>query len=321
MRILIKLINPSTDHSTITSKYYLEVVFYGPLKMASIDQQMENLTKYLALERSLMDKDYLSSLQILETIDRFREFSPRFLFVNNAPDEIIKRAFHRGYESSTDFIECCLEHKRLDVLRYISDKGNYGSDCKLTEIILWTMCEKIDYEYTKILIQMFGGRCFHEFIILLLQRNFVFNIDYAFNMFKYMLTYGHIEEMFLTRHYYRDYSGKIIIFNELGISKDAEALLKAYIENNVETVQKLRQELNADTNDASDTFAIIVFLSDDLLKIVHQGDQKTKRFMRTAMALPMELQMVLSNRLFEIPKDIISIKHSEVAFKKLAKLI
>jgi hypothetical protein len=78
-----------------------------------------------------------------------------------------------------------------------------------------------------------------------------------------------------------------------------------------------------------EVFSLVVFLSDDFLSLKpdtsDDGDnvdqnRKTKRFFVIARMLPMELQMVLCNRIFKSPKDLVLKKHSEPGFKKLAKL-
>lgn len=46
---------------------------------------------------------------------------------------------------------------------------------------------------------------------------------------------------------------------------------------------------------------------------------KTFRFFKIAMRLPMELQMMLCNILFDYGKDVILTKDSEPAFRSLAK--
>lgn len=73
------------------------------------------------------------------------------------------------------------------------------------------------------------------------------------------------------------------------------------------------------------TFCVVVFISDSLLKIrpgSKQGsdiERNTSRFLSMAASLPLEVQMVLCNRMFGSSRDIISSRDSEPVFRKLAQ--
>jgi len=49
--------------------------------------------------------------------------------------------------------------------------------------------------------------------------------------------------------------------------------------------------------------------------------RKAARFFQIAQHLPLELQMVLCNRVFGVEKVMVLTKHSEPAFQKLGKLL
>jgi hypothetical protein len=71
-------------------------------------------------------------------------------------------------------------------------------------------------------------------------------------------------------------------------------------------------------------FALVVFFSDEFLTL-KTGDKETKsekaqRFFKIVRQLPMELQMVLCNRMFGSSKELVLTEISEPAFKKLARL-
>jgi len=74
----------------------------------------------------------------------------------------------------------------------------------------------------------------------------------------------------------------------------------------------------------SDLFALVVFLCDGLLKVAAESStssQEAARFFLIARELPLELQMVLCNRVFGAGKDMVLTKHSEPAFKRLGKFL
>jgi len=81
-------------------------------------------------------------------------------------------------------------------------------------------------------------------------------------------------------------------------------------------------------------FALVVFLSDDFLVIKKKSTNadegmddpnsevnKLRRFFRITQVLPIELQMMVCNRLFGSARDLIRTVHSEVAFKRMAQRI
>jgi len=73
---------------------------------------------------------------------------------------------------------------------------------------------------------------------------------------------------------------------------------------------------------AAEVFALVVFLSDDLLRIRLQEkavSSAAARFFVIAAQLPLELQMVLCNRVVGSCKEIICWNDSELAFKDLAR--
>ena len=83
------------------------------------------------------------------------------------------------------------------------------------------------------------------------------------------------------------------------------------------------------TNEA-DIFAIVIFICDNLLMITENEEGTTKdevqegeaeriqRFLRIAIRLPMELQMLLMNRTQRSSSDFIPLSDREIAFKSLA---
>jgi hypothetical protein len=48
-----------------------------------------------------------------------------------------------------------------------------------------------------------------------------------------------------------------------------------------------------------------------------KGNKKVKRFFSIAIALPLEMQMLLCNRVYDIKKSFISDKHIQHAMKKI----
>ena len=98
------------------------------------------------------------------------------------------------------------------------------------------------------------------------------------------------------------------------------ALLEKYRQRRVETIYVLRRKCGYYDRLAANVFAVVVFLSDGLLKM---RDEEVRtpatRFLEIANRLPMELQMVLSYTAAGCPGDIMSALLTENAFLKLAR--
>lgn len=71
------------------------------------------------------------------------------------------------------------------------------------------------------------------------------------------------------------------------------------------------------------TFATVIFYTDDYLKapqvVSSPEDEKKLRFFRMMAKLPIELQMMICNRLSGLDKDLILTRSTEPAFKLLAR--
>jgi ankyrin repeat protein len=70
-----------------------------------------------------------------------------------------------------------------------------------------------------------------------------------------------------------------------------------------------------------EVFALVVFLSDGLVRLKCDSEENAdmRRFFLITQSVHMDLQMLLCNRLFDSPQDIVLTKHSEPAFRKFAK--
>jgi len=101
------------------------------------------------------------------------------------------------------------------------------------------------------------------------------------------------------------------------------ALLQRFKTDPVKTRHTTRVNLACHGELAAEVFAMVVFLSDGLLKITQDGQAQTvaARFFRIAGQLPLELQMVLCYHVIGSPRVVIHRKDSELAFKDLAKRI
>ena len=84
-----------------------------------------------------------------------------------------------------------------------------------------------------------------------------------------------------------------------------------------ETRYVVRLELGFCDEMAAMMFAMIVFVSDELLQINDSTTTPAARFFNLARRLPMELQMVLCYRMMKSAKEIISRTNCESAFKDL----
>ena len=96
-------------------------------------------------------------------------------------------------------------------------------------------------------------------------------------------------------------------------------LLENFKGNQEETRHQVRLEIGWYNEAAAEMFAVVVFISDELLQPKEMTPASTARFFNITRRLPLELQMVLCHRVVRSAKDIIQGQDSEVAFRSLAK--
>ena len=96
-------------------------------------------------------------------------------------------------------------------------------------------------------------------------------------------------------------------------------LLGRFQENPEETRHQVRLEIGWCDEAAAEMFAIVVFVSDELLQINETTPSPAARFFNIAAQLPLELQMVLCCRVVRSDKEILNGKDREAAFKELPK--
>ena len=97
------------------------------------------------------------------------------------------------------------------------------------------------------------------------------------------------------------------------------SLLERFRDHQEEIRNEIRKELGWFDETAAEMFALVVFLSDGLLKIEEENTAATPRFFRIAKELPLELQMILCYRVVGSSGEIIPGEQREQAFKSLAK--
>jgi len=96
-------------------------------------------------------------------------------------------------------------------------------------------------------------------------------------------------------------------------------LLERFKNDAARTRHAMRVELGWYDEAAAEMFALVVFVSDELLQIKDTTPSPAARFFSIAARLPLELQMVLCYCVVGSGQEIISGKESEVAFKELAR--
>jgi len=98
-------------------------------------------------------------------------------------------------------------------------------------------------------------------------------------------------------------------------------LLEDFHKNPKTTRQRLREQPGIREPFIAEVFSLVVFVSDGFfaLKKARKRYAKAVRFFAMAKVLPMELQMVLCNRVFASLNDLVLTKDSEPAFRKLGK--
>jgi len=83
--------------------------------------------------------------------------------------------------------------------------------------------------------------------------------------------------------------------------------------------QRMRQVPGVREHFIGLTFAILVFYSDSFLRARPTASQAVTRFLNIGSRLPIDLQMVVCNRLFGSPKDVITSKFAEPGYRWLTR--
>jgi len=101
-------------------------------------------------------------------------------------------------------------------------------------------------------------------------------------------------------------------------------LLEDYKADEKEVRRKMRNKVGISKNNAADVFALVIFVSDGLLNLgpgpctEDSKAVRAARFFKATTNLPMGLQMIICNSLFDYCGHTVLRAHSEPAFKRLA---
>ena len=111
-------------------------------------------------------------------------------------------------------------------------------------------------------------------------------------------------------------SGRHVETPFMGEGESATKDLVTNFEDNPDLVRwQLRQLPRFREKYIGQTFALIVLLCDQFFTLT-EAESQAQRFFAMARLLPMDLQMVLCNRLYSSPRDIVLRKHSEPGFRR-----
>jgi len=100
---------------------------------------------------------------------------------------------------------------------------------------------------------------------------------------------------------------------------EVATLLERFKSDASQTRHAVRVELGLLDELAAEMFALVVFVSDGLLRIIDTAPSPAARYLSIATQLPLELQMVLCFRQVGSAKEIIPGRESEAAFRSLAR--
>ena len=113
--------------------------------------------------------------------------------------------------------------------------------------------------------------------------------------------------------------------------REVAEVLERFIANPEVTREQLRREVGLDRALAAELFAVVVLLCDDYLRMWyptripqqdhHRRQEGIRRFLRMAMRLPIELQMILCHRVYRSPRETVRGRDVEEAFRKTAAWI
>ena len=96
-------------------------------------------------------------------------------------------------------------------------------------------------------------------------------------------------------------------------------LLEEFEKDAVEVRRRLRQLPNIRPSFIGYSFALLIFHSDNFVAVKEHTPSNTKRFFKICGQLPLDLQMVLCNRMFASAQNIVLSRDSEPFFQCLAR--
>jgi ankyrin repeat protein len=94
-------------------------------------------------------------------------------------------------------------------------------------------------------------------------------------------------------------------------------LLACHEADPIKTRNHLRLKLGFNLQDAANLFALNLFVQDKFIQPNNKTPLLTSRFFRIISALPLELKMLLCNKLYSVHKDFISSHHIQKALKNI----
>lgn len=112
-------------------------------------------------------------------------------------------------------------------------------------------------------------------------------------------------------------------------NSETSQLVRNFLKEPALTRFEVRGSLFLQQTVVSQLFALVVFVSDGLLKIKEEEEElafsppeaNSIRFLKIAISLPMEVQMLLCHRTCESTRSVILSKDSELAFRSLTRKV
>ena len=99
---------------------------------------------------------------------------------------------------------------------------------------------------------------------------------------------------------------------------NVEQLLLRFVGDSMRVRHALRRQLGMMNLATAELFALIVMVCDDYAEvIVPRQDEALTRFLAVATRLPMDLQMLLCNRVYQLPASVIHKRDCELAFRNV----
>jgi len=136
------------------------------------------------------------------------------------------------------------------------------------------------------------------------------------------------------RTYFNDeYRTPLQVAEHLNYDVEMIHVLRGFEINKPRVIDYCRHKIGLDHELTAEFFAVIVLYSDDMLKLkspqtnflgivedICSDDAVKTRFIKIASKLPMELQMMLCNRVMNSNKTLVGVNHTENALRRIVKV-
>jgi hypothetical protein len=228
------------------------------------------------------------------------------------------------YCNRENFARLLLNHRKIDV----NIRGTHG-DTALYNAVVWGRTSIIEMLLNHPNIEVNKGTMTPLYLashknredalkLLLAHPDININGSVNFSPIKELVCFAqtHLIEIFLSSRKDVDTNSLVQLAHEYHFTEIANLILE-YEKDIVGTRNRLRREMGMDKEDFANLLVLMLLICDGHMTLATTEDTKSSRFFKIASVLPLELQMILCNRMYYIKGQFVQSKHIKFALEKI----